>query len=640
MVADPQENAPKETGKSLRIDKPDTSHSTWKFTPHDAALVDELANRCGVSPVVAQLLLKRGITSQDDVRRFLDAKLVDLRPPEELPGLPQAVERIWTAISREEEIVVYGDYDADGMTSTAILYRCLKLIGASVTYHLPNRMEEGYGLHVESIEKLAARGKQLVITVDCGVASIEPAKRAKELGVSLVITDHHRYGDVLPEAEAIVHPALPGTDYPFAGLCGAGVAFKLAWALCQKHSGNVRVADHLREFLLQAIGLAAIGTVADVVPLLDENRAIVRSGLKTLLKSPPLGLRKLMDLTKVSEKSELGAEDIGFTLAPRLNAAGRLGQAQLGVELLVTEDAERAEALAAYIQELNENRNKLQRSIQIAASKQLKEVHSVEDDPALVLASPNWHPGVIGIVAGKLAEKYHRPVVLIALDKLGVKPGTGSARSPNGVNLHEAFQQCEELLVTGGGHAAAAGLKIQETNIAAFRSAFMEAAAEQVDEQKQGPEIDFDAEATLDQLDLTTVHQIEKLGPFGMGNSRPVFCAMSVKISECPKPLGTSGRHFSMKLSQHGRQLRAVSFGQAEEWLPELEKLEGDIDLAFRPVINEFRGYRNVEIHLVDWRRSRTERTESVSGPHWAREASTSQNAGESTNEKTGISQP
>lgn len=574
----------------------------WNFTPHDRQAVEDMVGKCSVSPVVAQLLVKRGIQDSVSVGRFLESKLTDLRAPEELPGIVEATERIIAGIQSGEEIVVYGDYDADGMTATAILYRCLKLLDAKVTYHLPNRMEEGYGLHVDSMDKLAARGKQLIITVDCGVASVEAAQRAKELGLSLVITDHHRYGDVLPVADAIVHPALPGTEYPFHGLCGAGVAFKLAWALCQKQCGSPKVTEPMREFLLQAIGIAAIGTVADVVPLLDENRILVHHGLKTILKKPTIGLRSLLKSTKLNEKKELGAEDIGFTLAPRLNAAGRLGQAQLGVELLITEDQERAEALTTYIEELNENRNKLERSIHLAANKQLKEVHQVDEDPAFVLASPNWHPGVIGIVAGKLAEKYHRPVVLVALDKLGAKPGTGSARSPNGVNLHLAFQECRDLLVGGGGHAAAAGMKIEESNLSAFRSAFMEVAAEQSSDDELTPEIELDAEATLNELDLATVSQVERLAPFGMGNPRPIFCAMNVTLADAPKPLGKTGRHLSVQFTQFGKRMRAVAFGQAEEWLTQLEQVEDTVDLAFRPVINEFRGFRKVELHLVDWR--------------------------------------
>ena len=593
-------------GQTKRVRMPGKK---WNFVPFDRQRIQSHAQRCGVGPVVAQLLLKRGLSEPQQAQQFLQSKLSDLRPPEELPGLTSAVERIYAAVVAGEEIVVYGDYDADGMTATAILYRCLSLLKAKVSYHLPNRMEEGYGLHTQSVEALAARSKRLIITVDCGIASLEPARRARELGVSLVVTDHHRYGDQLPLADAIVHPALPGSNYPFRELCGAGVAFKLAWALCQRHSGSSKVLEPLRQFLLQAVGLAAMGTIADMVPLVDENRILVRHGLKTLFQHPPLGLRQLMELTKLHEKSALGAEDIGFVLAPRLNAAGRLGQAQLGVELLLTEDPARAVALADYIQVLNENRNKLERSIQLSANKQLKEVHSIEDDPAFVLASPTWHPGVIGIVAGKLAEKYHRPVVLVALDKLGVNPGTGSGRSPNGVNLHAAFEECRSLLVTGGGHAAAAGLRIEESQLSAFRMAFMEAVAEQLGEEASEPEIDFDAEAPLGQFDLAVMNQVEQLAPFGMGNPRPLFCALGVELAGAPAPLGDSGRHLSLQLAQHGHRMRGVAFGQAEEWLPQLSSITGKIDLAFRPVINEFRGYRRVELHLVDWRLHQPELT-------------------------------
>jgi single-stranded-DNA-specific exonuclease len=575
----------------------------WTFEPFDIGAVEDLSTRAGVSSVVAQLLLRRGITEAVQATRFLEAKLTSLRPPEELPGVLQACEVISKAMDAGCEIVVHGDYDADGMTGTAILFRCLQLLDAKVTYFLPNRMEEGYGLHVDTIDRLVASGKKLLITVDCGIGSIAAAQRAKELGLKLVITDHHRFADRLPEAEAIVHPALPGSNYPFTGLCGAGVAFKLAWALCQHRTGTQRVPDRLRNFLLQAVGLAAIGTVADVVPLVDENRIIVRNGLRMLQQHASLGVKVLKEKNGLHEKNCLESEDIAFTLAPRLNAAGRLGQAQLGVELLITEDPTRATALANYIEELNENRNKLERSMQLSATKQLKEQHSIEEDPAFVLSSPNWHPGVIGIVAGKLAEKYHRPVIMIALDKLGSKPAIGSGRSPNGVNLHEALQQCSELLISGGGHAAAAGLKIDEPRLSSFRLAFMEAVAEQSVGVSRQPQLSFDAEASLSQLDLTTMLQIEQLAPFGMQNSRPLFCSLGVQIVDQPRMLGNSGKHMSLQLSQHGKRMRAVAFGQAEEWFEKLQNLgEQPIDLAFRPVINSHRGYRNVEIHLVDWR--------------------------------------
>ncbi len=587
----------------------------WRFHPYDCDSDARLADSCGISPVVARLLSLRGVKCPESVSRFLNAKLTDLRPPENLPGLPDAVERIWSSLQDGHEIVVHGDYDADGMTATAIVFLCLKKLGGRVSYFLPNRMDEGYGLHPDTVTRLAERGKKLIITVDCGIGSLEAARTAKQLGIGLVVTDHHQFGDELPDADEIVHPALPGTTYPFTGLCGAGVAFKLAWALCQKASGGSKVADGLREFLLQSLALAAIGTIADVVPLIDENRVIVRNGLRSLASSKQVGLQRLLTATKLSEKQSLASEDVAFMLAPRLNAAGRLGQAQLGVELLTTDDPERAAALADYIQQLNGNRETLERSILLAASKQAKEVHT-KDDPALVLAMPGWHPGVIGIVAGKLAERYQKPVVMIALDQLGERPGIGSARSPNGVNLHVVLQSCKELLISGGGHAAAAGLKIEERQVESFRAAFCEYVIEQSASVGTAC-LMIDAETPLAQLDLAAVEQIESLAPFGNGNHRPLLCASGVEISQPPKVMGGTGRHLTVQFSQHGTTMRAVAFGQADLWMEPLTKNSAPVDIVFRPVINDFRGFRKVEMHLVDWRPS----SSSTRAPHFLQPA-------------------
>ncbi|MGN6545121.1 MAG: single-stranded-DNA-specific exonuclease RecJ [Aureliella sp.] len=576
----------------------------WRFAPHDVPAVQALAKQCGISAVVARLLLQRGIATPDAVNAFLKPKLSELRSPSLLPGVEAATARIMASVRAGEPIVVYGDYDADGMTGTSILYLCLKRLGANVVYHLPSRAEDGYGLHVPSVERLAAHGKRLIITVDCGIASVDAARRCRELGVGLVITDHHGYGAELPVADAIVHPALPGGNYPFTGLCGAGVAFKLAWSLAQSAAGGDKVDDGMRKLLLQLLGLAAIGTVADVVPLIDENRIIVKSGLRALAGDPLLGVRKLLALAKLEGAAQLTSEDIAFALAPRLNAAGRLSQAQLGVELLTTYDDARAEALASYIETLNGNRESIERSITLAAHKQAKEVHVLSDDHAIVVAHAGWHVGVIGIVAGKLAERYHKPVVVIALDPLGSKPGTGSARSPSGVNLHAALESCRDLLVGCGGHAAAAGLKIEEHNVEAFRAAFCEACAEQMANRPAEKIIHIDAEAPLGQLDLSTVELIESLSPFGAGNPRPLFYASGVTLSEPPKTMGKTGRHMSINFQQHYTKVRAVAFGQAEHWLAEMSACTTPIDIAFRPVINEFRGYRKVELHLVEWRKS------------------------------------
>jgi single-stranded-DNA-specific exonuclease len=583
----------------------------WRIRPHDSGQIARLEREAGVSAVVAQLLVSRGICDAATVKSFLDPKLNGLRDPEELPGLKEAVERIHAAIAAEKPIVIYGDYDADGMTATAILTKCLRLLGATVSYYVPSRIDEGYGLNDEALRTLAERGAKMVITVDCGICSITEAQTAREVGLELIITDHHEMKDELPAAAALVHPRLPGYSYPFAGLSGAGVAFKLAWALCQRTCQAKRVTDAMREFLLQAVGLAALGTVADVVPLVDENRIIVHHGLFSLRQRPTLGIAALMKLTKLDQKATMECEDIGFMLGPRLNAAGRLGQALLGIELLTTDSVERANALADYLHELNSSRDSLERSIYLAANKQVQERFDAEGDAALVLAAQGWHPGVIGIVAGRLAEKYHRPVVLIAQDEVGVKPGIGSVRSVPGFQVHEALAACTHLLVSHGGHAAAGGLKIEDKHVDAFRDEFCEYAGQQLREEHRTAELWIDGETLLASLTLRAVEQIEQLAPFGQGNHRPLLCASNVRLVEPPKRIGSSGRHLSMRLEQHGAKLRGVAFGNGD-WADELAGITGPLNFAFKPVINNFNGRRTVELHVTDWRLPETAAVASV----------------------------
>jgi len=378
------------------------------------------------------------------------------------------------------------------------------------------------------------------------------------------------------------------------------VAFKLAWAICQQAHGARKVSEAMRNYLLQAVALAALGTVADVVPLIDENRVLVRHGLMSLKSRPLLGLATLMRIAGLEKKSRLECEDIGFTLAPRLNAAGRLGQAQLAVELLTTSSEERATALAEYISELINTRQTLERSIYLAASKQAREEFDPENDPALVLAGRGWHPGVIGIVAGRLAEKFNRPVVMISLDDLGVKPGAGSARSVNGFDMHRALTSCSHHLLSHGGHAAAAGLKIEERCLAAFRQEFCESAAADSCDSHGAPELRIDAEAPLSAFTMQTVDHLQRLAPFGQGNPRPTWCATGVNLCEPPRKIGGGERHLSLQLEQHGVRMRAVAFGGAE-WFDELTACGGPLSFAFRPVINEFNGRRRVELQVTDW---------------------------------------
>lgn len=574
----------------------------WRIVPHDAARVDQLIRGSGLPAVVAQLLVSRGVYDRDAADSFLSTKLTGLRDPQELPGVPEATDLVASAIESKTPITVYGDYDCDGMTGTAILYNGLKLLGGDVAYHVPNRLEDGYGLNADTIRKLADRGKKMIISVDCGITSVACAELCKELGIQLVITDHHTLDESLPDADAIVHPRLPGTSYPFGELCGAGVAFKLAWSLCQKICGSKKVTEPLRRYLMQSLSLAAIGTVADVVPLVDENRILVAHGLRMLGSEPLPGLAELMKITKLDEASTLNTESIAFNLAPRLNASGRLGQAQLGVELLTTSNTERAQALAEYIDQLNKNRDSLQRSVTLAAQKQIKDKFDAENDSALVLAGVGWHQGVIGVVAGRLSDKYAKPVIILSMDASGKSEAVGSGRvGGTDIDLHAALSTCADHLVRFGGHKAAAGLTIDERNIDRFREDFCEAVSQQLMTNDCEPEILIDAEASFGQLNLNTVKQIETLEPFGEGNPRPTLLCQNVTLAEPARRMGSGDRHLTLRLDQGGKTVRGVAFG-AGDWCDEMNACEGPIQIAYRPVINEFRGFRRVEIHVVDWK--------------------------------------
>jgi len=571
----------------------------WRIHPHDPAQIAAIERTTDTPPVVAQLLSARGIVEPSAARAFLDAKLSDLRDPDDLPGAREAAERLHAAVKAKRRIMIYGDYDADGMTGAALLLNCLRLLGANVGYHVPNRLEDGYGLNHEALESLAERGAELIVTVDCGIASVAEAETAARLGLELIVTDHHKFADKLPAAAVLVHPNLPDHNYPFTGLCGAGVALKIAWSLCRLESGSEKVTERLRGFLMSAVGLAALGTVADMVPLIDENRVLVRHGLTSLKGAPTIGLKALLKVTELENKKQLGSDDIGFRLAPRLNAAGRFGQATLGVELLTTESPERAAALADYIHDLNKQRETLETSIYKAAHKQIKEDHDAENDPAFVL-SGDWHSGVIGIVAGRLAERYYRPVIVLNVDPLNIKPAQGSARSGGALDLHAALQQCSDRLITCGGHAAAAGLTLEANQIDAFRAEFCDHVASTLTSEQKLGEWRIDAETTFAQMTLPTVRQMDRLAPFGQGNPRPLFCARGVTLADPAKRMGGGERHMQAKFEQHRAVIRAVAFGRGD-WADELNEAEGPLDIVFRPKINDYRMAR-VEMELVDWR--------------------------------------
>ncbi len=573
----------------------------WRYTPQDHGKIQALSRELRCSALLAKVLLARGYDCKDRAATFLSAKLTDLHDPELLPGCAEAADRVIAALNDSRKITIYGDYDVDGVTSTTILYQCLKQVGAHVEYYIPCRLEEGYGLNEEAIRTLHQQDpQQVVITVDCGIASVEIARIAREIGLELIITDHHILGTELPPADCLVHPRLPGSTYPFGELCGAGVAFKLAWAICSRLGEGRKASPKMREFLKDAVAFAAIGTIADVVPLVGENRALVRYGLATLKDHSSIGLRSLMGIAEIRNKESYTTDDIGFNIAPRINAAGRLGQARLAVELLTTDNPERALQLAQYLDQLNKQRQQVERKILKRAKEIVEEHPEFAAAPGLVLADPEWHPGVIGIVANRVAEHFEKPTILIAVDQ-AKQVGQGSGRTYGHVDLHATIKPVSSQLLSFGGHQAAIGLKIYEDHIPAFREQFCQSLLNTPETIEQAVELHIDAEVSLNDLTHQSVTELDQLGPFGRDNARPVFSASGMKLAEPPKKIGNGERHLALKLSSHQRTIRAIAFGKAD-WAEDLLQTNSPITITFAPIINTFRGQHFVELQLIDWK--------------------------------------
>jgi single-stranded-DNA-specific exonuclease len=574
-----------------------TVTKTWQLLPHDPAAIERLARALGVPSMVAQLLLNRKLTAPAAAAAFLQASLTGLREPDLLPGVPEAAERLVTAVKKGQRVCVYGDYDVDGVSGTAILLTVLRLMNATYEFHVPHRLEEGYGVNAEALRRIKGGGADVVVTVDCGITSVEEAEEAKRLGLELIVTDHHEPKAQLPAA-LLVHPRLATGNYPFGGLCGAGVALKLAWALCKRHCGGDKVSPAFREALLDAVAFASLGTVADVVPLHDENRILVRHGLARLRHSQNVGLKALLQSAKLDEKPALASFDIGYTLAPRLNAAGRLGSARLAVELLTTQSSQRAAELARFLEDQNYQRQLAEKKIYSEAKAQAEE-QGKAGAPALVLASSSWHAGLIGIVAGRLMEAYARPVLMITTSKDGTL-AAGSGRSVPGFRLHEALAACGEELLSHGGHATAAGFKLQPGRLPAFRERFVALAGSHFAEAPPVPKLVIDAEVPLAALTLGVVESLNHLEPYGAGNPQPLLLAGDLQVVGEPRRVGNGDRHLSFRVKQHNREMKAIAFGMGEN-LEELMSAEGKCCLVFTPKINEWQGRRSVEVEVKDF---------------------------------------
>lgn len=547
----------------------------------------ETIQRSGMPPLLARVLAQKGCTTAQQARALLERGSALLHAPERMKDMDRAVARIRRAIAAGEQICVYGDYDVDGITATCLLTARLRELGGRVLPYVPNRMSEGYSLNTEALSDLHRRGITLVVTVDCGITNLEETEYARALGMDVVITDHHECKSRVPEAAAVVNPHQSDCPYPFQHLAGVGVALKLALALTPE-------AERERVFVENS-DLAAVGTVADVMELTGENRAIVAVGLEQLRSSRRPGVRMLLQEAGLGDRI-LTATTISYTLAPRLNAAGRMGCPELAVRLLLTQSEEEALDCARQLCQMNKDRQTVEQDIFLQCTT-LLEQHPSMREHAIVLAGENWHQGVIGIVASRLVDRYQLPVFMICLEN---GRGKGSCRSNGGFSLFEALEQCAPLLDTFGGHALAAGFTIPEKNLPRFRALVTDIAAHAPAEDK-GRELNIDLVLPdLRELTLENVEALQALEPFGAGNLRPTFLLEGLQLVSCSS-VG-AGRHTRLQLARDGVHIDAIFFSVS---LQETGLRPGMVlDVAFFPQINEFRGSRTVQLLVTDLRRS------------------------------------
>ncbi len=562
-------------------------YKKWVYRSVDELKVQEISKKFDISPMIAAVILNRGIHELDDIERFIDRDITKFHDPSLLKDMDKAVSRIKEAINHKQKITVYGDYDVDGVTSTAILVDYLLKCGGDVNYYIPDRIDEGYGINKNALDRLKQEGTNLIITVDSGITAVEEIDYAIELGLDIIITDHHECKEEIPNACAVINPKQEGCNYPFKDFAGVGVTFKLIQALAGKEK-QIEVMNDYCE-------IVCLGTIADVVPLLGENRLIVYYGLKKMHDTHNLGLKALNKASGISSNKKISTGFIGFGIAPRINAAGRVGSALRAVELFLTNNQKKAEEIAYELNEENKNRQTTEAQILEEAFEMIEKDIDLSEQKVIVLSGANWHHGVIGIVASRITEKYHRPTILISIEG---DEGKGSGRSINGFNLFTALSACSNDLVKFGGHEQAAGLTLHTENIAVFYEHIDTYAQENLCDDNLIPRIHIDYRISIDQLDFGTIRQLETLEPFGMGNPAPVFALQNVVISNL-RAVG-EGKHLKLTLEQDGRYIDAIGFNMGNY---EQKFITQDIvDVAGSLGINTYNGKDSVQIIVKDIR--------------------------------------
>lgn len=559
--------------------------------PFDTAAIEQ---QSGVHPVVARVLGARGWSAGSDLGDFLDPLLKRTHDPFLMKGMKEATERLLRAIHEREPVVIYGDYDVDGSSATALLVRLFRFLNVPVQWYVPSRLLEGYGLHINAMMELS-RCFRLIVTVDTGITAVKEAEWARSHGIDLIISDHHRPGDQLPSAVAIVNPNQPDCPYPDKSLAGVGVAFKLAHGVLKALN---RDPDAAREFLRQQLDLVAMGTICDLMPLVGENRALVRYGLQQLQEARRPGLKALKVVCGFEHDKPLMTHHLGYGLGPRLNAAGRTANPSVAVELLVTEDELRAFELAEELEKLNDERRRIERRIVDEVLLKILEDCDIENDRVIVCGGSGWHLGVIGIVASRILDRYHRPTIICAIEE---DVAQGSGRSIESFDLHSALGACEHHLTQFGGHAHAAGVRLPAGNLRLLREALNHVAGERLHPDDMIPKLHLDALIEPHEVTPEVVQGLDALAPHGHGNKPPLFLMQGMALEGPPRTVGTNHLKLHVRRDCGSRPIEVIGFNLGH-YMPLLAGGVERVDLAGIPRINEFRNIRTMQFEIRDLR--------------------------------------
>lgn len=553
--------------------------------PPEKNSVLALADSLNISTILAELLIQRSVTNFFEAKKYFRPNLEEIHDPYLMSDMEKAATRVIDALTNNEKICVYGDYDVDGTCSSSLMYLFLKELGANVYVYIPKRLTEGYGLSFGGIDQVKNDNVDLIITVDCGITAVDEIDYANTLGIETIICDHHQPKEELPKAYAILDPLKPGCEYPFKYLSGAGVAFKLARAIAYRFGK--------KDMVFKYLDLVALAGAADIVPLIDENRILVRAGIEQINKSPRPGIKALIKIARM-EPGNLSAGQIVFTIAPRINAVGRLGDANRAVDLFVTDNYEEAERLARVLESENLERRKIDEVTFSHALEMVKQMEDFDNELGIVLHHDSWHPGVVGIVASRLVEKYYRPsIMLTTIDGVA----KGSARSIPGFNIYEAIEECQDLIVQFGGHKAAAGLEIEIANIYKFKKKFNEVLKRNLKEDEIIPEIKIDSKISLCEITPKFIRVLDQFAPFGPGNMRPIFLAEDVRVVSNPRIVGTN--HFVTTFCQNGadKVYDAIGFNLGK-FVYEVNKDSDLVDIVFtiEKVVRDSRTYPQIRV--------------------------------------------